>query len=145
MLLRQHYAQRVTAADERHPADVQSARARNRSAIPPHVPRTGRHPVSDIWPITWADDDALYSTYGDGTRFVPKADRKLSCGFARVTGGPSDFQGVNIRSPAEQVGQGKSEPAKFAMSHPSLPCLVIAFASFTASLPAAAPTGPIPT
>ena len=40
----------------------------------------------DNWPVTWADDDALYTTWGDGTGFVPKVDRKLSCGFARVTG-----------------------------------------------------------
>src|SRR5262245_7250144 len=24
----------------------------------------------DNWPITWADDDALYTTWGDGTGFV---------------------------------------------------------------------------
>lgn len=62
---------------------------------------------SDNWPVTWADDDAIYTTYGDGTGFVPKTDIKLSCGFARITGAPTDFKGVNIRSPAEQIGQGK--------------------------------------
>jgi hypothetical protein len=60
----------------------------------------------DNWPITWADDDAIYTTWGDGTGFVPKVERKLSCGFARVIGGPKDFRGVNIRSDAEQLGQG---------------------------------------
>ena len=63
---------------------------------------------SDNWPLTWADDDALYTTYGDGTGFVPKVDIKLSCGFARIDGNPTDFKGINIRSPQEQIGQGKA-------------------------------------
>jgi len=62
---------------------------------------------SDNWPATWADDDQLYTAYGDGWGFEPKVDKKLSMGFARVTGGPEDFEGVNIRSPTgETVGQG---------------------------------------
>jgi hypothetical protein len=60
----------------------------------------------DNWPITWADDDALYTTWGDGTGFVPKVERKLGCGFARIMGGPNGFRGVNIRSRFEQNGQG---------------------------------------
>ena len=26
----------------------------------------------DNWPVTWADDDALYTTWGDGTGFDPE-------------------------------------------------------------------------
>ena len=62
----------------------------------------------DNWPVTWADDDALYTTWGDGTGFVPKVDRKLSMGFARVTGAPDAFSGFNVRSDAEQLGQGRA-------------------------------------
>jgi hypothetical protein len=62
----------------------------------------------DNWPITWGDDDAIYTTWGDGTGFAPKVPRKLSCGFARVTGPPESFVGENIRSPAEQLGQGRA-------------------------------------
>jgi hypothetical protein len=62
---------------------------------------------SDNWPMTWADDDALYSTYGDGFGFEPRLKTKLSMGFARVTGSGDDFTGVNIRSPAEQLGDGR--------------------------------------
>jgi hypothetical protein len=62
----------------------------------------------DNWPVTWADDDALYSTWGDGTGFEPKVEKKLSLGFARVTGMPPAFTGVNVRSPAEQLGQGRA-------------------------------------
>lgn len=62
----------------------------------------------DNWPVTWASDDALYTTWGDGTGFVPKVEKKLSCGFARITGMPPNFRGENIRSSAEQFGQGRS-------------------------------------
>lgn len=62
----------------------------------------------DNWPLTWADDDALYTTWGDGTGFVPKVEKKLSMGFARITGSPNDFTGMNVRSAAEQLGQGRA-------------------------------------
>jgi hypothetical protein len=62
----------------------------------------------DNWPITWADDGALYTTWGDGTGFVPKVPQKLSCGFARIAGPPEAFQGANIRSAGEQLGQGRA-------------------------------------
>ncbi|MCX6904627.1 MAG: hypothetical protein NTW03_14325 [Verrucomicrobia bacterium] len=45
----------------------------------------------DNWPITWADDDALYTAYGDGNGFEPFTPEKLSMGFARIIGGPADF------------------------------------------------------
>ncbi len=62
----------------------------------------------DNWPVTWAADDAIYTTWGDGTGFEPKVERKLSCGFARVTGFPPGFRGENIRSSAEQLGSGRA-------------------------------------
>jgi CubicO group peptidase (beta-lactamase class C family) len=61
---------------------------------------------SDNWPITWGDDGALYAAYGDGSGFEPLLDKKLSLGFARILGGPSDFRGLNIRSNSEQIGEG---------------------------------------
>ena len=63
---------------------------------------------SDNWPITWADDDSLYTTYGDGWGFDPKVPRKLSLGFASIGGTPTDFSGNNIRSSDEQYGDGRS-------------------------------------
>ena len=61
----------------------------------------------DNWPLTWTEDDALFTAYGDGWGFEPHIEPKLSLGLARVTGGPSDFKGVNVRSETgEQVGQG---------------------------------------
>jgi CubicO group peptidase (beta-lactamase class C family) len=53
---------------------------------------------SDNWPLTWGDDDALYGAFGDGNGFAPGTPEKLSMGFARITGGPEDFRGANIRS-----------------------------------------------
>jgi CubicO group peptidase (beta-lactamase class C family) len=62
---------------------------------------------SDNWPITWGDDDALYTAYGDGRGFEPFIDLKLSLGLAKINGEPEDFSAVNLRSPtAEQRGDG---------------------------------------
>ena len=63
---------------------------------------------SDNLPVTWADDDALYITWGNGWGFEPKVPKKLSMGFARIVGTPGDFKGINIRSEAEQLGGGRS-------------------------------------
>jgi len=64
---------------------------------------------SDNWPVTWADDDNLYTAYGDGWGFDPRVDTKLSLGFARIVGGPEHFKGVNIRSETgERLGQDVS-------------------------------------
>ena len=38
----------------------------------------------DNWPITWGDDDILYTSYGDGKGFADRA--KLSLGFALIQG-----------------------------------------------------------
>ncbi len=63
---------------------------------------------SDNWPMTWADDDALYGAYGDGNGFAPFTAAKLSLGLARIAGGPTDFQGHNLRAPElEQTGEGR--------------------------------------
>ncbi len=68
-------------------------------------------PGSDNWPMTWADDDALYGAYGDGQGFKPFVERKLSMGIAKVTGMPPQIQGVNVRAKGgEFVGDGRSAP-----------------------------------
>lgn len=64
---------------------------------------------SDNWPMTWGDDDALYTAYGDGNGFEPYVPAKLSIGFSRVTGGPTDFKGVNFKAEnGEFRGDGRS-------------------------------------
>jgi CubicO group peptidase (beta-lactamase class C family) len=63
-------------------------------------------PGSDNWPMTWADDDNLYTAYGDGWGFQREKDeKKLSLGVARVQGDPPDVKGIDISSPSiEAVG-----------------------------------------
>jgi CubicO group peptidase (beta-lactamase class C family) len=61
---------------------------------------------SDNWPLTWAEDDALYGAYGDGNGFEPFTPQKLSMGFVRITRGPVDAAGANIRSDGETCGDG---------------------------------------
>jgi hypothetical protein len=64
---------------------------------------------SDNWPLTWADDDALYGAYGDGHGFEPFVSAKLSLGFARITGGPADFRGVNFSAAGGEFrGDGRA-------------------------------------
>ena len=71
---------------------------------------------SDTWPMTWADDDALYTAYGDGHGFEPFVPEKLSLGFAKVVGLPEDFAGVNIRSATgERKGDGAGGPKASGM------------------------------
>jgi hypothetical protein len=63
----------------------------------------------DCWPLTWADDDDLYTAYGDGYGFEPRVPAKLSLGLARVAGPPTGFTGVNLRAPTiEQQGNGRA-------------------------------------
>jgi hypothetical protein len=63
---------------------------------------------SDNWPVTWAQDDCLYTAYGDGRGFEPSLPQKLGMGFGKITGNPDDFTCENIRSDAENHGYGAS-------------------------------------
>jgi CubicO group peptidase (beta-lactamase class C family) len=65
---------------------------------------------SDNWPLTWGDDDAQYTSYGDGYGFEPRLPKKLGMGFARITGGPDDYHGANLRSDGERIGDGPRSP-----------------------------------
>ncbi|MCP5109445.1 MAG: DUF4185 domain-containing protein [bacterium] len=68
---------------------------------------TCQAPNSDNWPITWADDGHLYTSYGDGWGFEPLVEKKLSQGFARIRGWGEDFSGENIRTETgETLGDG---------------------------------------
>lgn len=65
---------------------------------------------SDNWPLTWGDDDAQYTSYGDGYGFEPFVEKKLGMGFARITGSPDDYRAVNLRSDGERAGNGAKSP-----------------------------------
>jgi CubicO group peptidase (beta-lactamase class C family) len=71
---------------------------------------------SDNWPITWADDDNLYTAYGDGWGFSPGTGKKFSLGIAKVVGSPPDFRGENIpTTTGEKVGDGAKGPKASGM------------------------------
>jgi CubicO group peptidase (beta-lactamase class C family) len=84
------------------------SRVIRKATIMPDIRRTALD--SDNWPITWGDDDAQYTSYGDGWGFDPRTEIKLGMGFARITGPPDKFQGVNLRSSGERVGGGATSP-----------------------------------
>ncbi len=66
-------------------------------------------PGSDLWPITWGPDDQLYAAWGDGGGFGGSdSDGRVSMGFARIEGGPTNFRGVNING-----GKDPKHPASF--------------------------------
>lgn len=54
-------------------------------------------PGSDLWPVTWADDGHLYTSWGDGGGFGgTNREGRVSLGFARIEGGPESLRAVNI-------------------------------------------------
>jgi hypothetical protein len=78
---------------------------------------------SDNWPLTWADDDALYSAYGDGSGFDPASNanldargRKLSLGVAKIRGAPPKISGENIHAPMVEAMATANTVAKRAGS-----------------------------
>lgn len=63
---------------------------------------------SDAWPITWGNDDILYTTYSDGFGFTPGLPAKVSLGFGKVEGYPPKLSVTNIRSSDEQYGYSET-------------------------------------
>lgn len=56
-----------------------------------------RAPGSDNWPITWADDDHQYTSWGDGGGFGgTNNDGRVSLGVARVEGAIGGYRGFNV-------------------------------------------------
>jgi hypothetical protein len=57
---------------------------------------------SDLWPITWADDGNLYTSWGDGIGFgaVDSEEQwgpdRAAVGFSRIEGFPPDFTAKNV-------------------------------------------------
>jgi hypothetical protein len=66
-------------------------------------------PGSDLWPVTWAKDDAIYTAWGDGGGFGgTDQDGRVALGFARIDGVPEHFSGVNLNG-----GKHSRRPAWF--------------------------------
>src|SRR3989338_8166060 len=55
---------------------------------------------SDNWPTTWADNDNIYTSWGDGEGF---GSTRVSLGVAAIEGGPTGYTGRNV-----WTGSGKS-------------------------------------
>jgi hypothetical protein len=66
-------------------------------------------PGSDLWPITWAADDNLYTSWGDGGGFGgTNRDGRVRLGFARIADFPMKFTAANIWG-----GKNTTQPATF--------------------------------
>jgi hypothetical protein len=70
---------------------------------------------SDLWPATWAADDHLYLTWGDGGGFGgDNSQGRVTVGVARIEGSPTDWTGFNVfggvspESPATFPGKANS-------------------------------------
>jgi hypothetical protein len=54
-------------------------------------------PGSDNWPTTWAADDNLYASWGDGGGFGgTNTDGRSNLGYARITGDWNNYVGHNV-------------------------------------------------
>jgi hypothetical protein len=68
-----------------------------------------RAPGSDNWPMTWADNDHQYTSWGDGGGFGGTGQRgRVSLGIARIEGSASSYTGHNLWG-----GYGAKNAAKF--------------------------------
>jgi hypothetical protein len=66
-------------------------------------------PGSDLWPLTWADDGHLYTTWGDGGGFGgTNDDGRVKLGVARIEGPGDNWQGFNTFG-----GKDPEAPATF--------------------------------
>src|SRR3954471_781865 len=54
-------------------------------------------PGSDLWPVTWASDNNLYTAWGDGGGFGgTDRDGRVALGFGRIAGAAEEFKGINV-------------------------------------------------
>lgn len=60
---------------------------------------------SDIWPVTWAANQKLYSAWGDGNGFSGK--QKASWGVSELKGNTEHWQGMDIFYGPNGSGNGK--------------------------------------
>lgn len=62
-------------------------------------------PGSDNWPMTWADNDNLYTNWGDGGGFEGDNDKgRVSLGVGVVTGDRDNYAGRNIAGGVDSQG-----------------------------------------
>ncbi len=49
---------------------------------------------ADLWPVTWANDDSIYTYYGDGKGFNGTSSR--GCGISKISGTNGRYSGTDI-------------------------------------------------
>ncbi len=98
-------------------------------AVPPYPPSTvianitwdfnnliRMAPGSDLWPVTWAENDQLYTSFGDGGGFGgDNSSGRVSMGFSRINGSPTSFTTSNVNggaNPENSATWGCSECGK---------------------------------
>jgi hypothetical protein len=90
------------------------------------LPQTRRTEAqgSDIWPITWADDDHQYAAYGDGAGFGVTSPReqsgksRVSLGVSRIEGDWRNYVGKNVWG-----GKDAENPAQFNGKGTGIVCI----------------------
>jgi uncharacterized protein DUF4185 len=76
-----------------------------------HLKRSA--PGSDLWPITWADDDLLYTSWGDGGGFGgTDSDGRVALGIAEIKGLGDNWAGINILGGKNPIYSTKPFPGK---------------------------------
>jgi hypothetical protein len=71
------------------------------------IVRLGGERAGDNWPMTWGDDGLLYTAYGDGNGFGPRA-ANYTLAFATVSGKPPTHSARDLPTDIDTpVGWGK--------------------------------------
>lgn len=76
---------------------------------------------SDLWPVTWAADDNIYTSWGDGVGFgaidwkEQGGKDRSSLGFSRIEGMPPNITAINVWG-----GKNPENPATFDGKSPSI-------------------------
>ncbi len=114
----------LPAADQKIPPKPRHEQPAFRPAYPPSTAIAGvtfddttartAAPGSDIWPITWAGDDRLFTAWGDGGGFGgTNTDGRVTFGVARIEGSKRAYRGINLAggedAPQPSPFEGKSE------------------------------------
>jgi hypothetical protein len=76
-------------------------------------------PGSDLWPVTWANDGHLYTSWGDGGGFGgTNNDGRVSLGFARIEGSPQSLRAENVWG-----GKGAAHRSRFGGKSNGMLCV----------------------
>jgi hypothetical protein len=69
---------------------------------------------SDNWPITWADDDHQYTSWGDGNGFN-SGNTRVSLGVARIEGPWDDYTGHDVWGGSESENEAQFDGKSYGI------------------------------